>query len=167
MKQLFIVAIAAFFMTIQADAQKLGHIDGQALLEALPEMKTISTQLETQANELKGHLENMRKEYEAMYNEYVANQGTWPEVIKQSKQQKIIDQEKAMADFEESANTEIARRQEELLKPVLEKTKVAIEEVGKEKGFTYIFDTSQGVLLYLGGEDIAPLVKAKLGVPAE
>ena len=158
------LACSALLMTFSVNAQKLGHIDGQALLEALPEMKTISATLEKQAGELKSHLDNMRKEYETMYNEYVANQATWPEAIKQSKQGKILDQEKSMTEFEDSANNEISKKQEELLAPVLEKAKKAIEEVGKENGFTYIFDTSQGVLLFINGEDITPLVKTKLGI---
>ena len=40
----------------------------------------------------------------------------------------------------------------------------AIEAVGKEQGFTYIFDTSTGVTLYNGGEDVTDLVKTKLGM---
>ena len=39
-------------------------------------------------------------------------------------------------------------------------------QVGKEKGFIYIFDTAPGVIIYMGegSEDILPLVKAKLNL---
>ena len=41
---------------------------------------------------------------------------------------------------------------------------MAIEEVGAEQGFTYIFDTSAGATVFNGGEDVLALVKAKLGL---
>ena len=41
---------------------------------------------------------------------------------------------------------------------------MAIEEVGKAHGFTYIFDSSMGATLYNGGEDVTGLVKTKLGI---
>ena len=42
----------------------------------------------------------------------------------------------------------------------------AIKEVGKENGFTYVFDLSAGGILYFADntEDILPLVKKKLGL---
>lgn len=52
----------------------------------------------------------------------------------------------------------------QLVQPLIDKAKKAIEEVAKENGFTYIIDTSSGALLYSGGEDILPLVKKKLNL---
>jgi hypothetical protein len=41
----------------------------------------------------------------------------------------------------------------------------AIKDVAREKGYSYIFDTSSGALLhYPDGEDVSGLLKAKLGV---
>ena len=51
----------------------------------------------------------------------------------------------------------------ESLTPMIQKVQQAIEEVGKEHGFTYIFDSSMGATLYNGGEDVSSLVKTKLG----
>ncbi|MEO8589764.1 MAG: OmpH family outer membrane protein, partial [Flavobacteriales bacterium] len=60
---------------------------------------------------------------------------------------------------------DLSKQEEELLKPMVEKTNLAIKDVADANGFTYIFDTSTGFVLYFEkGEDIMPLVKAKLGV---
>jgi outer membrane protein len=51
------------------------------------------------------------------------------------------------------------------LKPIIDKAKKAIEDVAKENGYTYIFDSSVGVLLYYeNSDDIMTLVKKKLGL---
>ena len=54
--------------------------------------------------------------------------------------------------------------EQSLLEPMIQRARTAIEEVGAEEGFTYIFDTSTGSTVYNGGEDVLALVKAKLGL---
>jgi outer membrane protein len=56
-------------------------------------------------------------------------------------------------------------RRQVLLKPILEKIDVAVKAVGKEGGYTFIFDTSSGSMLFATeSEDITSLVKTKLGM---
>ena len=48
---------------------------------------------------------------------------------------------------------------------MLEKANTAIEAVAKENEYSYILDTSAGVVLYFPEtDDILPLVKTKLGI---
>ena len=68
---------------------------------------------------------------------------------------------------ESQANAQklLEERQEALLKPIVDRAKKAIEEVGKENGYTYIFDSGIGTVLYSqDSDDIMPLVKKKLGL---
>jgi outer membrane protein len=51
-----------------------------------------------------------------------------------------------------------------LLMPMIERVQEAINEVGSENGYTYIFDTSSGATVYTGGEDVGGLVRAKLSM---
>ena len=46
------------------------------------------------------------------------------------------------------------------------KAKNAIQKVAKEKGYSYVFDTSVGALLYWpeDSDDLLPLVKKELGL---
>ena len=53
---------------------------------------------------------------------------------------------------------------DEMLRPLIDKVNKAIDVVAKESGFTYIFDSGTGFLLYLGGEDVTLLVMDKLGI---
>ena len=52
------------------------------------------------------------------------------------------------------------------MQPIMDKALNAIKAVGKENGFTYIFDMSQGGILFNADntEDVLPLVKKKLGL---
>jgi outer membrane protein len=61
-------------------------------------------------------------------------------------------------------NIELTR--EEVFKPVIDKAKKAIPDVAKENNFTYIFDLSEGLVVYYNENtiDILPLAKKKLGL---
>ena len=54
--------------------------------------------------------------------------------------------------------------EESLLSPMIARVRAAIEAVGSEHGFTYIFDSSMGATLYNEGEDVTDLVRTKLGM---
>ena len=59
---------------------------------------------------------------------------------------------------------ELGAMEARLLEPMIERAREAIQAVGAEEGFTYIFDTSSGATVYEGGEDVISMVKAKLGL---
>ena len=78
----------------------------------------------------------------------------------------IGELEQRIQDAQEKAQEDLAKQEEELLKPMVEKTNQAIKAVAEENNFTYIFDISAGMVLYYDkGEDILPKVKAKLAIP--
>jgi len=59
----------------------------------------------------------------------------------------------------------LQKKEQSLLQPIIDKAKNAINEVAKEGSFTYILDSSVGVVLYsVESDDILPLVKKKLGL---
>ena len=60
----------------------------------------------------------------------------------------------------------MSAKEGELLQPIIEKAKKAIDDVAAENGFLYVFDMSMGAILYNSDQsvDLMPLVLKKLGV---
>lgn len=144
---------------------KIGHINSNELLSAMPERTKIQKDLETYATDLRTTLETMRKEYEAKVKEFQGKQDVMTEVIKNSKIKEITDLEKRITEFQQTAEADLQKKEEELLQPIIDKAKEAINTVAKEGAYTYILDSSVGVVLYsVEGDDILPLVKKKLGL---
>jgi outer membrane protein len=87
-------------------------------------------------------------------------------LIRQTKEKEIVDLQERLQNFQQTAQQDIQQKEAELWQPVIDKANNAIQEVGKENGFTYIFDVSAGVVLYFSPEsiDVLPLVKTKLGI---
>ncbi|MCB9174898.1 MAG: OmpH family outer membrane protein [Flavobacteriales bacterium] len=144
---------------------KIGHINSNELLSAMPERTKIQKDLETYANDLRSTLETMRKEYEAKIKDFQSKQDVMTEVIKNSKIKEITDLEKRITEFQQTAEADLQKKEEELLQPVIDKAKDAINAVAKEGSYTLVLDSSVGVVLYsVEGDDILPAVKKKLGL---
>lgn len=163
MKNILLIAVMA--ITTTAFGQKLGHINSNDLLLAMPERANVETEIKNYATELENQLQVMSSEYQAKIQDYQTKEATMTEAIKQVKIQEITDLETRITQFQQTAQKDLQSKEESLLKPIIDKAKQAIEDVAKENNYTYIFDAGVGVLLYhKDSDDIMPLVKKKLGL---
>lgn len=167
-KGIIIILAAMFAMCGTSYAQKnvkLGHINSTELMEIMPGKDSAQAVLEKEVAEMEEQMQMMRTELEARYSKYQEKQAEWSELIRQSEQKAITDMNARIEEFAQSAQRTLQQRQEELLKPIIDRAKAAIEAVAKENGYTYIFDAGTGALLYQqDSDDIMPLVKKKLGI---
>ena len=165
-KTLIVMAICLFAFGGNAMAQKnlkLGHINSQELMQIMPGRDSVQTVLQNEVTELENTLKQMQAEAEKRYNDYVANQAGWTELIRQTKQREIQDMSARIQEFQENAQKQLQEREAELTKPIIDRAKKAIEDVARDGNYTYIFDGA--ALLYSqDSEDIMPLVKKKLGI---
>lgn len=167
MKVFYVAAILAASMSISGCAQaqtKLGHIDFQELLAAMPEAKTLQGQLEAYGNELQATYDQYIGELQTRQRDYQANAGTWSEVKREAAEKDIQSLVARIEEFQASSQEKLVAKQDELMAPVIEKAEKAIEEVGKEQGLTYVFYDAGLLYKGTGSVDVMPMVKAKLNL---
>jgi outer membrane protein len=95
-----------------------------------------------------------------------ANSG-WSELMVKSKQEDLYASQQKIYEFQQQAQEQISGKQVELMQPIITKLQEAVNATAKDKGFAYVLDASpsRGVVIYKdGGTDLAPFVKAKLGM---
>jgi outer membrane protein len=144
---------------------KIGHINSNDLMQIMPGRDSAQNVLQAEVQELETTLKTMQSEMEKRYNEYMENQSGWTELIRNTKQREIQDMGARIQEFQENAQKQLQQREQELLKPIIDRAKQAISDVAAEGGYTYIFDSGVGAVLYSqDSEDIMPLVKKKLGL---
>ncbi len=145
---------------------KFGHIDSQLLLSQMPESDSARKVLEKETKTIQDQLELMQVEFNKKYNDYVTKMDSFSNFIRQSKEEELQDLQQRIQIFESNAQQNLQEQQAQLFQPIIDKAQKAIEAVGKENNFTYIFDLSSGAILFNaeGTEDILPLVKKKLGI---
>ena len=164
MKHILLLAFVALLGMTDAAAQKFGHLDAQDILLTLPERAEAQASIEAAAAEYETEVSRMQTELETKFADYQAKAATWPDAIRQQKERELQQLDAGLQEFGMTIQNDLAQMEQQLLAPMIERVRDAIEAVGKEQGFTYIFDTSTGVTLYNGGEDVSDLVKTKLGM---
>lgn len=165
LKKIIIVALIALPFTMFAQ-DKLGHINSQEIISLMPERAQIENTIDTLQTQWENELMKMREEYSSKIKEYQEKQATMPESIKQARISELTEMEQRIGTFQQTAYTDLQKKQQELIAPIIEKVKKAIDQVGAENGFTYIFDLGTQVILYQSpkSNDVTPLVKKKLGL---
>lgn len=144
---------------------KLGYIDSNELLEMMPGKDSVQNILQNYGKTLENQLQAMYGEYQTKLQDYQNNSNTMSDIIRQTKEKELVDLETRIQTFQQQADVDLQNKQMELLQPILDKAKNAINAVAKENGYTYIMDVGTGAFLYYEkGDNIMPLVKAKLGL---
>jgi outer membrane protein len=168
MKKVLITLIIVAFSTytFSQTGLKIGHINSQELLQAMPESDSAQVKLEKAAKDLQTQMESMKVEINTKYQDYLGKRDTYSDLIKQTKEQEIQELQQRLQQFSQSAEEDIQKQRTETYKPILDKANKAITEVGKENGFSYILDLSAGTIIYHADNtiDVLPLVKQKLGL---
>ncbi|MBO7529626.1 MAG: OmpH family outer membrane protein, partial [Bacteroidales bacterium] len=147
-----------------AQTQKIGYVDSQAIIELMPEGAKIQQDLQAYYSELQAELQAMATEYQNKMREYEANQATMSNILRQSKEKEIVDLQGRIQEFQANAENDLAAKQEELSKPMLDKIKAAIDAVVKAKGLAYVFEKTVILSIGDGAIDITADVKTKLGL---
>jgi len=165
-KSLFVVLlITTSLSSFSQSTPKFGHLDFAELYTLMPERDSIQTVFEEYRQVISDQYLAMQNELENKYLDYQANISSMSEIIKQTKEKEIQDLQSRMEAFQGTAQQDLANKENELASPIIEKARSAVKEVAKANGYTYIFNSSEGLLLYSEpSDDILPLVKAKLGI---
>lgn len=147
-----------------AFAQKFGVIDTETLMQNLPEMKEVQTQFEAASKKYEDEFQNLQGEFQKKYTEFQNMEETTPQTIKDRRIQELQELDQKIQQFRQTASQDLQRQQEQLLAPIQQKVRTAIQSVGAEGSFTMIFENM--IPLYVGSDviDVTPLVKTKLGV---
>lgn len=164
--RILLSAIFLCLMTFGVQAQKFGHINSQLLLLESPDIKAANTELENLQQELVKKGEVMVKDFETKYQAYVneANAGTLSQVQAQQKESVLAQAQQEIQQYEVQIQQQILERREQLYKPILDKIKNELDAYAKENGYTMVFDSSAGSILYAPpGDDLLQTMKTRLG----
>ncbi len=83
--------------------------------------------------------------------------------MKEIKRNDLIKLYQRVQGFQQESQQEYQAKANEKIAPIREKALNAIRTVAKENGYTYIFN-EDNLLVMPPGDNILPLVKAKLGI---
>lgn len=149
----------------QDSDSQVAHIASQKLIEMMPGYKSAMTELEQLQNTYSASVEDMMKEASDLTKKYQAEAATKTDAENQSRALELQETKSKIIEFQQNASKQLRKKEQELLKPVFEKARAAIQKVAREKGYEYVLDSTTGTGVILAdGYDLMPAVKKELGI---
>jgi outer membrane protein len=130
----------------------------------MPEMKEAQKQLETLSKTYQTDIQSSVTEFQTLLKQYEAEAATKTEEENAKRGQEIQEKQQRIQQFQADAQKDLQKKEMDLLQPITEKAKAAILKVGREQGYDYVLDSSQGVTILADGKNLLDDVKKALGI---
>jgi outer membrane protein len=152
---------ASSFVNAQS---KVAHINVEQLLSQMPEMKAAQAELKKLQETYRADIESSMTELKNKYAQYSSESANQTDAENEKRAAELQGYDKSIKEAEQAAYQELQKKQAELMGPITEKAKTAIEKVAAGLGYDYVVDATQGGgLIVAKGKDLLPEVKKELG----
>ena len=158
------LAVVCVMFSTSLFAQKIGRINSQDVVVNMAEFKQAQTQIEALAKDLQAQAETIQVEMNNKLQEYQKSAETMTDAVRQLKEKELTDLNTRLQEFNQVAQQELQKKEQELMEPIIKKANEAISEVAKAGGYAVIMES--GSMVYFDEasvKDITPEVKTKLG----
>jgi outer membrane protein len=167
--KLVMAVLFGSLMSLSATAQKFGYVDSGMILEGLPQVKEAESNLEALGKQLQAKGQKMMEDFQIKYQdlEKRVREGDITPKEQETQVAALKEEEGKIMQYEQEMQAQLAAKRDELLAPILDQVRTAIQTVAKEGGYSYVFDGSPGVGVLLYADEttnLTDMVKKKLGV---
>lgn len=165
MTKLILSALFASMVTFGAQAQKYGYINSGEILDAMPEVKAVNTQLDSFGKTMRDEIKLKSDKLQDDSKKFSTRSGTGniPQAEYDKEVARLEAAQKEISNLESELNKAMDAKQQELMKPVYDKLNGAVRQVAVEKGASGVFFSD--VFAYADDTiNFTAAVKAKLGL---
>lgn len=127
-----------------AQGQKLAYITSSVLLEQAPGRAEAEAQFIKETSPLEGEIKRMSDSLQAMIAAFEKRQATLTPAMRDAQTKEIQGREASYRQRTNALQQKAQQRQSELVQPILDRIKLAIEDVRVEGGYSFIFNADQG-----------------------
>jgi outer membrane protein len=162
---LVLVAVAGW---VSAPAQsKIGHINSEAIMQALPEAVDAQKSLDALVAGWEQDLQKMQAEWKKKFDEFDKKKLILTDQVRADQERELRDLDQSVTDFRNKKfgpNGELFQKQNEVMKPIQNKMFKVLEDIAKEDGYDYVLDKSGEVLLLYANDknDLTQKVLARM-----
>jgi len=151
MKRLIFTLALTMIFGAASFAQKFAHVDTEYILGKIPAYQQAQTKLDNYSKQWQQEVEAKFTELDEMYKKYQAEADILPEATKTKRENEIIAKEKEAKELQKKYfgnDGELAKKRQELIKPIQDNVYNALKSVATEAGYDYIFDKVTGDIIY-------------------
>jgi outer membrane protein len=160
---LLFISAGIFGFSTTTNAQKIGYISADEIIQLMPEAATVQTQLDQYQQSLYQNAQEKQNALNESIQKFLKDSATMSPSLKEVKRSDLQKQQQELAGESQRIQDLFAQKRQELSAPIQKKLQDAIEAVAKENGYTYIMPKEALIVMPPTG-DIGPLVIKKLGL---
>lgn len=146
---LSLVSFAA--VPVRADDYKIGFIDSEKIFAAYKGTSQAQTEFNNDIQKWTKELETKKQELQNMVDEYQNQSLILSEAKRREKEEEIQSKRSELDSFNQEIwgpNGRVAQRNEQLTKPIVEKIREVLSDIGQTEGFSIVFDATDGNVVY-------------------
>jgi outer membrane protein len=151
MKRLCVVLILLALGAVAAPAQsKIGHINSEAIMQALPEAADAQKTLDGLVSQWEAELQKMQADWKRKYDDFDKKKLILTDQARADQERDLRALDQAIQDYRNKKfgqNGELFQKQNDVMKPIQNKIFLILEDIAKDEGYDYIFDKSGQILL--------------------
>lgn len=163
-KKLILVVAVAIALPVVANAQKFGVVNADEIITALPDFTKMQEQITEASKSYEEEFKKLQEEFDKKYTEFQGLAADTPDSIKERRMSELQELNQKIQQFRNTAEQDLQRQQQTLMAPIEQKLMEAINSVGSEGGYTFIFQ--DGMAAFTGKDviNVTADVKTKLGI---
>ena len=149
------VLLTMLVASVACSQMKIGHINSEGIMEALPEAQDAQKTLDALVATWETELQKMQADWKKKFDYYDKRKLILTDQTRAETEKELRDLDQAISDFRNKKfgqSGELFQKQNEVMKPIQNKIFKVLEEVAKEDGYDYVFDKSGQILLLYSNE---------------
>jgi outer membrane protein len=164
---LVLVAMLGALVSAGAAQMKIGHINSEAVMQALPEAADAQKSLDALVAQWEAELQKMQGEWKRRFDDYDKRKLILTDQARADQERELRELDQRIVENRNKKfgqNGELFQKQNEVMKPLQSKMFKVLEEIANEDGYDYIFDRSGEVLLLFASDkhDLTSKVIARM-----
>lgn len=155
MRRHVLLFFALIIPAILVGQSKIGHINSEQIMQALPEAQDAQRSLDNLVAQWESELQKMQSDWKKKFDEYDKKKLILTDQARADQEKALRDLEQSIADYRNrkfGQNGELFQKQNEVMKPIQNKIFKVLEDIAKDQGYDYIFDKSGEILLLYANE---------------
>ena len=140
---------------------KFGFLSYEAALQSMGEYALVQKQMADLRTQYEAETKRVEDEFNAKYEDFLEGQREFPKTILQKRQTELQELMARNIQFKENSRQELAQIEKETLAPLKIRLIELLGQIGRERGYAFVYDTDTNALPFLNpamGDDLNQLV---------
>ncbi len=160
----FITGVSIVGLSGSATAQaKIGYINYEEVVASMPETEVANKQLQDFQESLAKQGQDLEAEANDKSNQFIKDSASLSQSMKDIKRDELVKLIQRVQNYNSEAQEKVKQTAQQKFAPIQQKATDAIKEVAKEKGYAFVLDQTNLIVMPPEG-NLLQAVKAKLGI---